>query len=249
MILIRRVYRLALLCGWQLIIWPSLATANLGSYWKAQHNIAKVSLLWGKGIAWIFGLKIDVVGDVKQLKNGLVVSNHTSYVDILVDAAVLPMRFVPKSSIKKWPFIGWFVGAGRPIWVDRSSRQKSREAAKAFRDTIDNGVLLLVYPEGASTNGKNVKKFKSTPFEAVADSDHWITPTLIKYGKTPDGKPITWHGNMRLLPHIWRLLGYKKVNVQVTIMDSFKSKGRDRKELSLYTHGIMQREYAKSFAE
>jgi 1-acyl-sn-glycerol-3-phosphate acyltransferase len=248
MAMIRRIYRIVFIFFWFFIIWILLIFARINSYWKAQRMLGKISILWGRVLTWILGIKIDVKGDLSSFKGGLVVSNHTGYVDILVQAAVLPIRFAPKSSIRHWPFIGWFIATGRPIWIDRSSRHKSKEVAKQFKDSMDNGVPILVYPEGTSTSGeKGILKFKSTPFEAAVHGDNWLLPTIIRYKETPDKKPIAWYDDMTLLPHLWRILGYRNIFAELHVMKPFKPEGRSRKELAQYTYEKMIKEYNKIF--
>ncbi len=249
MAIIRRICRAFLLAGWLIIIGTVAMFAGIGKRWKAQRRVAKVSLMWGKGLAWIFGIKTKIIGNPEKNTGGLVVSNHTGYVDILVHAGVWPIRFAAKSSIKYWPFIGWFVAFGRPVWIDRKSVSKSKIAEKEFRDSMANNVLLLVYPEGTSTSGKDgILEFKSTPFEAAVQGDNWIMPSIIRYADTPDGKPIAWYDDMTFLPHLWRIFGYKRIYAEITIMEPFKPEGRNRKELAKFTYEKMQKEYEKIFA-
>jgi 1-acyl-sn-glycerol-3-phosphate acyltransferase len=246
---IRRICRVFLLIGWLTFIWVIVAVAGIGRRWESQRRIAKISLLWGKGIAWIFGFKTKIIGNPKQIAGGLVVSNHTGYVDILVHAGVWPIRFASKSTIKHWPFIGWFVYFGRPVWIDRTTISKAKIAEKEFRDSMANNVLLLVYPEGTSTSGKDgILEFKSTPFEAAVGGNNWIMPSIIRYGDTPDGKPVAWYDDMTFLPHLWRIFGYKRIYAEITIMEPFKPEGRNRKELAKFTHKKMAEEYRKIFA-
>jgi 1-acyl-sn-glycerol-3-phosphate acyltransferase len=248
MAVIRRTYRTFLLIGWLLIIWPCLFFARFGERWKSQQRLGKVSKIWGKGIAWIFGIEIKIIGYTENIEGGLIISNHTGYVDILVHAGIWPTRFAAKDSIRTWPLIGWFVGTGRPIWIDRKSRQKSKIAAKAFKDTINNDVLMLVYPEGTSTSGKDgILQLKSTSFEAVIEGNNWIIPSVIRYADTPDGKAIAWYDDMSFVPHIWRIFGYKRIYAEVTVLEPFKPDGRNRKELAQYTHDKMEEEYNKFF--
>lgn len=248
MAIIRAVFKSFLLTMWIFFTWILLAIANIGSRWQAQRNLAKVSRLWGKGIAAIFGIKIKIIGDPKKIEGGLIVSNHTGYIDILVHAGIWPIRFAAKNSIRHWPFIGWFVSFGHPIWIDRTSRVKSKIAAKELKDSMAHGLLLLVYPEGTSTSGiDGILPFKSTPFEAAAEGNYWIQPSIIRYRDTPDGEAIAWYEDMLLLPHLWRILGYKKIYAEVTIMEPFRPEGRNRKELAKFTHEKMEEEYKKIF--
>lgn len=244
----RRIYKIWLFWGWMLFIWVALALANFGSFWNAQRRIGKVSQLWGKGLVWIFGLKIKLVGDINHFKGGLLVSNHTGYIDIVVYAALLSLRFAPKSSIKKWPFIGWFVGTGRPIWIDRFAPRKSKLVARQFQETMDNNISVLVFPEGTSTSGVDgMLEFKSTPFEAVVDGNNWVLPAIIRYGETRDKEPVAWYGDMTLMLHLWRLLGYKEMQVEVTMLEPFKPEGRKRKELARFTYKTMEETYTEIF--
>ena len=165
MALFRRIYRILFIFVWNSIIWPALLIARCSSYWKGQRKLGTISLVWGKGLARVLGFKIKVIGDLDDFKGGLVVSNHTGYVDIIVHAAIWPIRFAPKKSIRKWPFLGWFIASGRPIWIDRSSPRKAKNVARQFEETMLNGVPLLVYPEGTSTTGKDgILKFKVNSF-------------------------------------------------------------------------------------
>jgi len=244
----RSMFKAFLLFSWLFIIWIVLSLSGFGNCWKVQRRLTKITKVWGKGLAWIFGIKLKINGYDENFKSGLVISNHTGYVDILVHAGVWPIRFAAKNSIKYWPFIGWFVSSSRPVWIDRTSRQKSKIAAKQFKDSMKNDILLLVYPEGTSTSGRDgMVQFKSTPFEAAVDGDNWILPSVIRYGDTPDGKPIAWYDDMTLLPHLWRVLGYKRIYAEVTIMKPFKPEGRNRKELARFAQEKMEEEYKKIF--
>ena len=96
--------------------------------------------------------------------------------------------------------------------------------------TMKHGIPLLVYPEGTSTDGEHgIKAFKSTPFEAVAASDLPILPIVTYYEPMDDGLPVAWFGDMTLMPHLWRILGYKSINVEVHILPQIKSEGSSRK--------------------
>ena len=248
--IIRRVCRAFMLILWLIFIALAVMLLGVGNSWKARRRVTKISLLWGKGLNWIFGIRTKIIGDPGQIAGGLVVSNHTGYVDILVHAGVWPIRFAAKSSIKYWPFIGWFVAIGRPVWIDRKSVSKSKIAEKEFRDSMTNDMLLLVYPEGTSTSGKGgILEFKSTPFEAAARGNNWIMPSIIRYADTPDGKPIAWYDDMSFLPHLWRIFGYKRIYAEVTIIEPFKPEGRNRKELAKFTHEKMLKEYEKIFSD
>jgi 1-acyl-sn-glycerol-3-phosphate acyltransferase len=168
------------------------------------------------------------------------------FIDILVHASIFPIRFAPKIDIRKWPVLGWYLGISRPVWIDRSSPQKSADVVKQFRATMEHGIPMLVYPEGTSTSGKDgLLPFKSTPFEAVASEkqNFPILPILTFYRDGDDGQSVAWYGDMLLVPHFIRILGYKRVEADIYLLPVIIPEKRSRKELALHVHEVMEREY------
>src|SRR5260370_31620661 len=50
---------------------------------------------------------------------GLTVSNHLTYLDILVYGAAPPFLFLAKSEVRGWPLLGTLARLGGTIFVDR----------------------------------------------------------------------------------------------------------------------------------
>src|SRR5260370_15925545 len=68
----------------------------------------------------IFQLEIQSAGTIPA--RGLLVSNHLSYVDILVLLSLAPAVFVSKSEVKSWPVMGWLAQLGGTVFIDRLRR-------------------------------------------------------------------------------------------------------------------------------
>lgn len=240
----RLVYRLFLTVLW----FSFIAIGNLKFLfmkdWNRVQRAVKYASFWARGLAKIMNLKINVIGDPKSFKGGLIVSNHLGYLDILAHGSIFPIRFTPKSDIQKWPLLGSFVNINRPIWIDRNSRQSSKDIFKAFQDTMKNNIQLLVYPEGTSTSGKEgIKPFKSTAFETVLDDNIPILPVLLHY-RQPENQPtVCWYGDMAFLPHILQVFKLPSIHVDLHILDPVYPEGRSRKELAKYVHSLMSVKY------
>ncbi|OGV49466.1 MAG: hypothetical protein A2X49_00785 [Lentisphaerae bacterium GWF2_52_8] len=218
--------------------------------WGCIKKVTGVTRLWGLGFTKILNIKVKVFGDPSSFKGGIIVSNHMGYLDILVHGSLFPLRFTPKSDIASWPLLGSYVGLSHPIWIDRRSKQKSQEALISFRETMEHEIPLIVYPEGTSSDGKSgVLPFKSTPFEAVVSSNFPILPILTIYNE-PDGRPTScWYGGMTLLPHVWTILGFRSIEVEVHILPPVHPEGRSRKEIAIFVHDIIEAEYKRVHAE
>jgi 1-acyl-sn-glycerol-3-phosphate acyltransferase len=243
MAMLLRIIRIPAILIWLIVTGFLSFFVHLGG-WGAIKRVSFCSSMWGRGFIKILNIHIKVHGDPKSFKGGLIVSNHLGYIDILVHATIFPIRFSPKADIRKWPFLGYYLSISRPIWVDRGSRQKSQEVAREFEETMAHGIPLMVYPEGTSTDGLHgLLPFKSTPFESVTGKRFPILPIITCYKSTEDGQPVAWFGDMTLLPHLWRILGYRRIDGEVHILPTIIPEGQNRKELAVQVHQIMETAY------
>lgn len=249
---VRRILRCFLLSIWLVFMGMVSLPFRFGG-WGSIRRVCSCTRLWGAGIARLIGMRIRVSGDISSFKGGLIVSNHQGYLDIIAHAAVFPIRFSPKSDIRNWPFMGWYLGISRPVWVDRGSKQKSAGLKREFVETMRHDIPLIIYPEGTSSDGKNgILPFKSTPFAAVADTELPILPVVTVFADPPEGGELAWYGpgsDATLLPHVFRILGYRRIDVELRILPVVYPEGRGRKELAEYVHGIMEREYRRVMEE
>jgi 1-acyl-sn-glycerol-3-phosphate acyltransferase len=72
--------------------------------------------------AALFGLEIRVTGAPAASAPTLFVSNHVSYLDIVVLSALAQVSFVAKTEIAAWPFFGWLAKLQRTVFVARRAR-------------------------------------------------------------------------------------------------------------------------------
>jgi 1-acyl-sn-glycerol-3-phosphate acyltransferase len=138
------------------------------------------------------------------------------------------------------------LGLSRPVWIDRQSKQKSLDAVNHFRETLIHGIPLVVYPEGTTSPGcSGILPFKSTPFGAVATSEHKfeILPVLTIYDIPAE---VAWYGDMELLPHVWHILSFRHINVTLHVLPPVIPENDDRKLIAKSLHDIMEREYWKT---
>ena len=251
MALLRRLWRLTILSLW---MWPyglwSLLHALGGR--AGIKRVARYTRNWGRFLVrHVAPVEVKVSGEREVAPGALIVSNHQSYIDILVHASLFPIRFAPKAEIRRWPVFGWYLAISRPVWVDRKSRQKSKAVMEEFRRTLEEGVSLLVYPEGTTTDGQHgLLPFKSTPFEPIVGTPFVIQPIITRYIIGRDGWNPAWYGDQTMLPHVWTLLGHKKIHAEVTVLPPVRAlPGEDRKELALRVETIMRQALRKEDGE
>jgi 1-acyl-sn-glycerol-3-phosphate acyltransferase len=139
--------------------------------------------LWLQGtIRWvihIFQLEILSAGVIPL--RGLLISNHVSYLDILVLSSLTPAVFVAKREVKSWPVMGLLAQMGGMVFIDRQRRMHVGEVNDKIQNALNDGVLVVVFPEGTSSDGKTILPFKSSLLEPASQQKHPLTIGCIEY--------------------------------------------------------------------
>jgi len=169
--------------------------------------------------------------------HGLIVSNHLSYLDITVLSAALPCVFVSKAEVASWPVFGRYAQWAGSVFVQRHDRADAARANVSVSEALRNGVPVVLFPEGTTTDGHRVLRFHSTMLQPAIDAGAPITPCAIRY-ELDDGDPgceVAWWGTMTLLPHMWNLLGKKSIRARIVFGEPVTASGH-RKQLSAVLH-------------
>jgi len=173
----------------------------------------------------IFGLEIEIRGEISRAVPTMFVANHISYLDIATLGATVPAQFVAKADIADWPLFGFLAKLQRTIFVDRRVRSSAKQR-DSLVERLQGGTSIIMFPEGTSGDGSRVLPFKSALFSAaaveVAAGPITVQPVSVTYTKL-NGMPlgrhfmpfVAWYGDMELLPHMWQLIGLGHINVIV----------------------------------
>jgi 1-acyl-sn-glycerol-3-phosphate acyltransferase len=174
----------------------------------------------------LIGLRVQVVGTPCHDGPVLYLSNHSSWLDILVLGGILQGCFVAKVEVDSYPFVNLIARLGRTIFVSRS-RGTTRQEADAMKAVMQAGDNLILFPEGTSTDGTRVLPFRSA-FLGVANEARQVQPVSVVYdrlGGLPtrrrDRAFFAWYGDMALGSHSWLLLRRGGARVTVLLHEPF----------------------------
>lgn len=173
----------------------------------------------------LLGLEIVSRGRPAAPSPVLYVSNHVSWLDILVLSTFRPVSFVAKSEVDSWPGFNLLARLQNTVFVER---RRTRLAAHSedIADRLASGHSLLLFAEGTSGDGVKVLPFRSGFFAVCANEYPGglkVQPVSIAYTRL-DGFPTgrrfrhiaAWHGDIELVPHLWRFVRYRHTTVEVT---------------------------------
>jgi 1-acyl-sn-glycerol-3-phosphate acyltransferase len=123
---------------------------------------------WAQKALWAAGIPYRVVGlDAVPLERPVVIaSNHQSWFDIFLLAAVLPgsLRFVAKKELARVPVLGRAMRHAGHVFIDRQNRQAAFGAYDEAAQAIRAGISAVVFPEGTRSRTGELLPFKKGPF-------------------------------------------------------------------------------------
>ncbi len=206
---------------------------------QRQMALTKARPLWlqhaCRRVLRILSVDVKTRGPI-PLK-GLLVCNHLSYLDILVISSIAPAVFISKNEVKRWPVFGWFARMSGTLFVERTRRADVSRLNLELARLLDEGALVVLFPEGTSSDGSGVLPFKSSLLEPVTRLEHPLTIGCISYALA-DGRPgqdVCYWGEMTLFPHLINLLSKRCVNATVAFT-KVGQPGTCRKTLARHLH-------------
>ncbi|MFN2361699.1 MAG: lysophospholipid acyltransferase family protein [Marinobacter sp.] len=213
--LIRLTVRLTLFSGF-LALTAALAGCVLMVETLLRRRIdrAPIARLCFAGASRCLGFRISGQGTFSD-KPVLYVSNHISWSDIPVLGGMVPLRFLSKAEVGRWPLIGWLAQQAGTLFIQRGSG-KAGLSRREIDHTLQRGQSVLVFPEGTTTAGVTVLPFHSRLLHAAADAGVDIQPISIAYLR--DGRPdhlAPFIGDDTFQHHLIRMLRQPAVNVGV----------------------------------
>ncbi|HXR37654.1 MAG TPA: lysophospholipid acyltransferase family protein [Terracidiphilus sp.] len=200
---VRRAVALAFTLAWCVLrFW----LAHLGGRMTLEHRA-----LWVRDSCRVIMRSMGIESRVEghPPARGLVVANHLSYLDIVILSAEMPCFFVAKAEIDGWPFFGKAARSGGTIFLDRGSHLSATTVVREIARRLPLQVPVLFFPEGTTTDGSQLLRFRSRLFDPATVSGAPITAASIRY-VLADGTPereLCWYGDATFLPHLWKVLG------------------------------------------
>ena len=187
------------------------------------------------------GIEIDVVGSFPE--RGAVISNHLSYLDIVVFAALHPCVFVSKVEIQSWPVVGWMTTMSGTVYVARGHGGSAMRARQGMQEVVDAGLPVVFFPEGTTSDGSRLLKFHSGLLGQVMEGGAPVTAAYVRYSFGVENGPgvsvandVCYWGDRDMLQHVFKFLGLRGVRAEVRFAErpiAFTSDGLHRKHAAV----------------
>lgn len=197
---------------------------------------------WARSSAFVLGMRVTQTGTPPEAPFFLV-SNHLSYLDILVLGRRLRGHFVAKQEISGWPILGFMSRVAGSVFIDRRRGRDLTRVMAQVHNALDDGRGVLVFPEGTSTKGERVERFGPSIFEVAVQASLAVHTATISY-RTPEGAlpahlSVCWWGDMPFGSHFLTLLTLPRIEASLTYAPAPVTAG-DRKTLAARAQAQVQ---------
>jgi len=202
----------------------------------------------------LFGVRVHLHHRerLRSFRSGkLLVSNHVSYVDVLVISSLLPSVFVTSVELGDTVVLGLLARLGGSVFIERRKAISLKKEIPAIARLLSAGLPLVLFPEGTTSNGDRVHSFRNAVFEAALVAGCDIMPICLRYSRingqriTPENRDsLYYYGGASFFPHLMRFLTIRSVQVDVTLLAPVHIRGRhSRRELAIEAHDAISAAY------
>jgi len=163
----------------------------------------------------------------------MLVSNHISWMDIFVLGSVYKGHFIAKNEISSWPVLGPIITSAGTLYIKRGVHTAIKSLGLQIAQIIKNKNNVLFFPEGETSEGKEIKHIYSGLFESAIIAGMDVEPLLIIYSDSSGhpSKSVPYTDNQHLLSSIWNVLGENQITAHLFALETISSKEYTRKEI------------------
>ena len=201
---------------------------------------AYIVKLWAIGLLKASGAKVVIEGeklDGYVHANHMVIANHISWLDIPILYSQYFVNFVGRAETKKWPLLGLVIRMGGTIFINRKRKKELISVNQIVAKKLNNGACVGLFPEGKTSTGRTVLKFKAPILEAAIIGNSTILPIVLEFYRK-NGKvaySVSYAGKVTLWQTVTRSLYLNGFIVKIKFLPPVPTKDfTNREQLSTY---------------
>ncbi|MGW7611038.1 lysophospholipid acyltransferase family protein [Streptomyces sp. NPDC054766] len=178
---------------------------------------------WCLAVVHTAGVRTRITGTARPTGGVLIVSNHVSWLDIPLLAAVRPARMVAKTEVRGWPVVGGLAARGGTLFIDRDRLRALPGTVERIAGTLRGGSAVAAFPEGSTWCGRAQGRYRRALFQAALDAGAPVQPVRIQYRsvyRSAGGAASTapaFVGEDSLLASLWRVVSARGLVAEVVL--------------------------------
>ena len=202
---------------------------------------------YGLGLLRLYGLEVTAGGPHVDTPGGrypardaagrgrLFVMNHRSMLDIFVNLAFLEANIVSRADLSGWPVIGLAARRVGTLFVDRASKRSGAAVINAMCEAVERGRAVMVYPEGTTFSGDEVRPFRPGAFLAAERTGAEIVPVGIAY----EGDAASYLDES-FVTHLLRVSSSRGIRIGLEVGEAIPAGSADVEAVKALAHERVQ---------
>lgn len=228
-----------------------LLIAALVFPWLSVARREAVVKWWSVHLLGICRMRVRFIGDSHMEAHALIVSNHISWLDIFVINSWQPCRFVAKSDIRSWPFIGWLCERAGTIFLARGKQRDVRRIYEGLVHELHDGERVAFFPEGTTARQGELLPFHGNLFEAAIKAQVPVQPFAVRYldaqGRYHPAADFV--GDMTFVESLAVILGSGRIDVELIKLPQISTLGAHRRETAQQAREVIAEALGLEMAE
>lgn len=244
----RLALRLPLFVGFLATCVVSVLLIRLLDLFRSRPiNRAPLARYYLAALYRLLGLRIRMRGTPASSAT-LLVSNHISWLDIVVLGGCLPVRFLAKREVASWPLIGWLAQDVGTLFIQRGGGQ-SALVREQIAQALEQDQRVLIFPEGTTSDGQQVLPFHGRLLQAAADAHRPLQAVTLVYLQNGVTHPaVPFIGDHSFHSHALKLLASPPAQVELVFHPPMlPSPGASNEQLATILHQQVSRGLAELY--
>lgn len=192
---------------------------------------------WSRRLLAAMNVQVHIHGTPPSpdLAGIMFVGNHISWLDIHVLNSIRAVRFIAKAEIRSWPIFGWLAKRANTLFIEREQKKDAMRVVETASSSLKKGDCLCFFPEGTTTDGTELLKFKGSLMQAPINAKAKVWPFAIEYPHQ-NGQPnkqMAFAGDTTLLESIWRIVSLNQSQAVITFLPTISPEGHERRGLTI----------------
>lgn len=226
MVWVRMIYAAVVIALASILLMPFQLLA-LKFDWKLRRTLPRV---WHKFACHALGIRVRVKGTLETRRPLMLCVNHASWMDIMVMSSVADVAFIAKIEVSGWPVFGHLAKLQKSVFIVREEKRKTGNQANEIAGRMADGEIIVLFPEGTTSDGNRLLEVKSSLFGAAAmavphspNGSVFVQPVAIAYTGVHGiamgryHRPLAgWPGDVELMPHLLDVLRMGALDAEVS---------------------------------
>jgi len=237
---LRKLYRSILLVVF-IIVGIFLTIIFLRNTLPPKSLASTIVRTWLGSAARLFGVKITTYGTALTEKT-LFVSNHISWLDILIIGNLIPIHFLSKHEVKTIPVVGWLATRAGTLYIKRGNKRSASDSSSEITAVLNQHHNSLIFAEGTTTDG-HIRKFHSRMMQSAIDAHAMVQPVAIFYPvidpvtqKTVINPTVLFLGDTTMGESFNLISRAPSIDVEIHFLNPIHSTGKTKDEIAQHAY-------------